>query len=579
MVDHVSKQRAKCLRLIINSCFLILICLTLHLFSSNSDFHFPTHFKTPNSINNLYQKLDRDIGCRGIPKLQDHHTKCSYVKAQGGCQLGGYISYLQLYYCNFTPLLGYTVLLLWLLLLFYLLGDTAANYFCSSLGGLSKILNLSPTVAGVTLLSLGNGAPDMCASLAAFTAEGTNEVGLSNILGSTFFVTSAVVGIISIINRHGTVSIDKTSFLRNIVFYLFSLICLLLIVVFGKINFWGALLYLSVYVFYVLLVSYSEFCNKDKKSARKVELDPEGGSDSGTPLLGFLIDDTEISISSNQDEKWSNTQKAKSPVRGCFEKFVYILELPLYLPRRLTIPVVSEDRWSKPYAVVSITIAPLLLTVIWSSDSGSPDLMPCMIGLLVGVVLGIAALVTTDSTSPPRKCLVAWYAVGFLMSITWTYIVAEELVSLLVSLGLILGISPSILGLTVLSWGTSLGDLVADVTLATGNDIDEFQIAMSGCFAGPIFNTVASLGLSLCLASWKVYPNSYEMPTDSSVYVTMGFLVGGLLWSLAILPNSKMRLGRLQGIGLLAIYFCFLSLKLAGTLGLLPLDAPFPQNT
>ena len=72
-----------------------------------------------------------------------------------------------------------------------------------------------------------------------------------------------------------------------------------------------------------------------------------------------------------------------------------------------------------------------------------------------------------------------------MLSVLWISAVADELVSLLNALGLILNVSPVILGLTILAWGNSLGDLVADISLSRQGYP---QMAIGGVYAGMSFN-------------------------------------------------------------------------------------------
>ncbi|KAG2281288.1 hypothetical protein Bca4012_049763 [Brassica carinata] len=242
-------------------------------------------------------------------------------------------------------------------------------------------------------------------------------------------------------------------------------------------------------------------------------------------------------------------------------------DLPIYLPRKLTIPVVSEAKWSKPTAVGSVTFAPVLLSLLWNwkrSPTSVEAGVVYLTGCSVGIVLGLTALATTKT---PKKWLLPWLAGGFIMSMTWSYISAQELVALLTSLGYIFGVSPSILGLTVLAWGNSIGDLITNVTMALNDGDEGAQVAVSGCYAGPIFNTLFALGISLVGCAWEVYPLSIVIKTDPRLLESLGFLVVGLVWSFLVLFSNRMRLGGVMGVGLLVIYLASLSIRIVQTVG------------
>ncbi|KAK2987389.1 hypothetical protein RJ640_020586 [Escallonia rubra] len=516
-----SLASTKVLSLILNTSFILL--MSLHLITDllprmKSSTSITPFRKSPNTHD------QNDDDCTAFQDYPDYKAKCAYIKSHIPCHPKSYVNFLEIFYCTCGrfPVLGYTILLVWFLLLIYLLGNTASDYFCPALENLSRVMNLPPTITGAILLPLGNGANDVFESIVSFAQSGNGEVGLNTILGGAFFISSIVVGVICMTGASRKIVVDKTSFVRDVVFFLFSLGLLLLIILVGRINFWVSICFTMVYFVYVCVISIMHFFygKKERVTSAKeefVEMDD--------PLLGGVDVENCVSDEKFGCEEWSGSN---GNYLGLLLK---VLELPLYLPRRLTIPAISEERWSRPFAITSVFLAPVLIATLWNTqreDMGSKtSLIIYITSGFVGIVLGSCAFLATSksSLSPPKKYLVLWLAGGFAMSITWIYIAAEELVSLLSSLGIIVGISPSILAVTLLAWGNSIGDLVSNVALATNGGPDGAQIAISGCYAGPLYNTLVGLGLSLVFSSWSVYPSSFVIPTDPCLYETMGFLM------------------------------------------------------
>ncbi|CAI9753722.1 unnamed protein product [Fraxinus pennsylvanica] len=435
--------------------------------------------------------------CAGLSDHNGYGSSCEFLKAHLQCTSDGFFYYLKFYYCNCgESAWAFLVLGAWLAALFYLLGNTAADYFCCSLEKLSTLLKLSLTVAGVTLLPLGNGAPDVFASIAAFLVA-ANEILREQ---AQRLKLDAVT---PLLHSHG--SLPQWMWASNV----------------------------AIYSNQVLKIP-----DVDKS------------------LWGWNDEDIEM----------------ERPSFSC-SKLFSLMELPLTVPRRLTIPLVEEETWSKPYAMGSALLAPILLAYLWSSQyslGSQSRIVAYFIGILIGCTLCILTYKHTRPDRPPQKFLFPWVLGGFVMSIVWFYMIANELVALLVGFGVVLGVNPSILGLTVLAWGNSMGDLVSNIALSL-NGGDGVQIAMFGCYAGAMFNTLIGLGISMLLGAWSEKPIPFVLPQDRSLCFTLGFLISGIIWALVVLPRNNMRPSRTLGAGLVAIYLIFLSFRVGSAMGMFSL--------
>ncbi|RDA90352.1 hypothetical protein CP533_3376 [Ophiocordyceps camponoti-saundersi (nom. inval.)] len=111
--------------------------------------------------------------------------------------------------------------------------------------------------------------------------------------------------------------------------------------------------------------------------------------------------------------------------------------------------------------------------------------------LLLSVLLLSVVLLTTTKQRRPRLHYLLCF-LGFVIGVAWISTIAGEVVGVLKAFGVILDISEALLGLTVFAAGNSIGDLVANITVAR---LGYPVMALSACFGGPMLNILLGIGI------------------------------------------------------------------------------------
>ncbi|KAK7258838.1 hypothetical protein RIF29_24426 [Crotalaria pallida] len=475
-------------------------------------------------------------------------------------QSNGIINYHSLHNClfNSNPFLSLPSLSLFLLLHFHLLISTATHHFSLVTTSLASHLRLSPSMAAVTLLALGNGSPDVFSSLAALRSSHP-RTALASTLSAGAFVSALVFGFVAI--HAAPFSLDPAPFVRDVMFYLTAALFLFYVYLSAEIFLWQAVAFVGFYVFFVGFVFYMDLgIGQDRRVAKGVNdasvvVDLEEQKELITPS----------SSSSHREDE--NEKQRSSGFCGAFESISKLWEVPVSTILKLTIPQPAPSQWSRFYASANIALCPLAL--LYACNSFVPFNHP-VVFLLPNTHFPLWSVVLTTSFSlallhfllekePPKTEQLPVVVTAFVMSVFWISTTAGELVNCLEAIGILLKLPPAILGLTVLAWGNSVGDLVADVAVAKAGHP---AMAMAGCFAGPMFNMLVGLGSALVVQTSNIYPRAYELNFHAGIVTAFVFLILSLMGSLLVITWCRFRVPRFWGFCLVGLYGAFMAVSL-----------------
>ncbi|KAG5962535.1 hypothetical protein E4U58_003840 [Claviceps cyperi] len=178
------------------------------------------------------------------------------------------------------------------------------------------------------------------------------------------------------------------------------------------------------------------------------------------------------------------------------------------------------------------------------------------------VLLSCLFMMTSEHKRPKYHFLLCF--MGFVISIAWISTIAGEVVGVLKTFGIILNISEALLGLTIFAAGNSVGDLVADITVAR---LGYPVMALSACFGGPMLNILLGIGIGGVLmmvqhANKKhakhpeqpIQYGPYSVEVGPTLLVSTVTLLITLVLLLTVVPLNNWILSRKIGWGLMALW-------------------------
>ncbi|KAL8795720.1 MAG: hypothetical protein Q9195_001771 [Heterodermia aff. obscurata] len=235
-------------------------------------------------------------------------------------------------------------------------------------------------------------------------------------------------------------------------------------------------------------------------------------------------------------------------------------------PPPQTTPSSPKD-WNRWLVATQIFTAPLFIVLIlWANTTPSTPhllLLHSLYSLLASSLALLPLLLLTTPSQPPRTRPLLCF-LGFTVSIAWISTIASEVVGVLKALGIILNITDAILGLTIFAVGNSLGDLVADITVAR---LGYPVMALSACFGGPMLNILLGIGLSGLYMTvtggrkWgerhpgrEIRYKPYAIEVSGTLAISGVTLLVTLLGLLVAVPLNKWWMDRRVGWGLVALW-------------------------
>ncbi|KAM3612324.1 uncharacterized protein V6R79_006826 [Siganus canaliculatus] len=489
--------------------------------------------------------------------------------------------------------------------MFHALAIVCDVYFVPSLEKVSENLHLSEDVAGATFMAAGSSAPELFTSLiGVFITKG--DVGVGTIVGSAVFNVLVIIGICGIFSGQ-TISLSWWPLFRDAVFYILSIVVLILVIYDEKVLWWETIILISMYGIYIIIMKFNRSLHG---------LVQRHCSRAGQPCLGSLRRTTAVGSVGDCDNDMvplkpgAGHRVYSCVVAGQDSGVVMVDEMLNLHPHQLS--------FSERQRLIQSRVGPEEEGALgeegpgsnraWGRENGTvaeADLQPlegerdrapkelggetgggaqpkeeeedeeeredeeeenspfrpfnlpdgwcARFKWLLSWPISVLLHCTIPNCSRPRW--ERWYLLTFLSSTLWIALFSYLMVWMVTIISYTLGIPEVIMGITFLAAGTSVPDCMASLIVARQGMGD---MAVSNSIGSNIFDVLLGLGFPWALRTLIVsYGSVVTINSKGLVYSVILLLASVTLTVLCVHLNCW-RLDRRLGLCLILLYGIFL---------------------
>jgi len=441
--------------------------------------------------------------------------------------------------------------LIGVLYMFYALALVCDCYFVPALDVIIEKYDISPDVAGATLMAAGGSAPELFTSIiGVFIA--ISDVGIGTIVGSAVFNVLFVIAACAFASAQA-LELTAWPLIRDTTFYSIALLMLVIFFTDDIIEWWEALILFIWYFCYVIFMKFNP--QAEAKFLSMFPNIPSKKDEDEVMPAGFKYNPKRkplLTIMKGKVESGTDDQESKSRGEVGMEGLKMKLQKNEAETENLNGADKDEDKHEtesnkddeEPYKDY-IRAGPgegLLSKIMWFLS------LPLMVPMWITI---------PDPQDENRK---KFFPIAFVMSILWIAAFSYFMVWWATLVGEALGISDAVMGLTFLAAGTSVPDLITSVLVAKEGKGD---MAVSSSIGSNLFDVTVGLPLP-----WLLYCAINQKGIDVNS-VGMACNIGMLFVMLLVVFLSilafKWKMTKIMGGIMLVMYVIFVVVSLGLT--------------